>query len=236
MGIKDGPRFFNYNLKFNSDVTEQTLGKKAAFEAYGFLYELLISHMQHTDARATALSCHLWGGHKIDSELYTFMVEAFVSEMKWFRDLFHAGFVVVFEGPPYQAKAGITSSRRAKHKAAFEASQHRQALSIPDCLVKIIIRALEQERIRFIVPPAEADSQLAWLSVIPCAIDISMHIYFLNGIIKCLHSQKNGVVDFILVPSNDSDLCVYPGVTNIIYKVEHRKDSNQLRGVLVERA
>ena len=135
MGIKDGPRFFNYNLKFNSDVTEQTLGKKAAFEAYGFLYELLISHMQHTDARATALSCHLWGGHKIDSEFYTFMVEAFVSEMKWLRDLFHAGFVVVFEGPPYQAKAGITSSRRAKHKAAFEASQHRQALSIPDCLV-----------------------------------------------------------------------------------------------------
>ena len=97
------------------------------------------------------------------------LVANFVGEMKWCVNL--AGgtdrFVVVFEGPSYPAKASVDDARRAQREKAHHSRDYRKAGAVPDCIVRIIIKELEKEGIRWIIPPAEADAQLAYLQVSP---------------------------------------------------------------------
>ncbi len=168
MGITKGPLFFGINYKAVADITDIVKGKKLALEAYGFLHELVAGHFR-SDARAASLSHHLHAGSTLDASAVDCLVANFVGEMKWFVNL--AGgtdrFVVVFEGPSYPAKASVDDARRAQREKAHHSRDYRKAGAVPDCIVRIIIKELEKEGIRWIIPPAEADAQLAYLQVSP---------------------------------------------------------------------
>ena len=188
MGIQNGFKFFGVNLKADTDLTDTLKGKRLALEGYGFLHELLEGHFR-SDARAASLSSHLWSGRNLDVEGLHTLVGNFVEEMTWFCE-FCGGkdrFVVVMEGPPYQAKCDITSTRMTKRKEAHDKGEHRKAAAVPDCAVKLILHALEKASIRYIIPPAEADAQLAFLQVLTALPILTIKIKVAN---KCLLSRN----------------------------------------------
>ena len=146
MGVHNGHKFFGVNLTARVDLTECVRGKRVAFEAYGFLHELLEGHFR-SDARASSLSAHLWGEQQFEADCLQVIVRNFVDEMAWFRH-FAGGndrFVVVCEGPPYEAKGRITATRKQNREMAHINGLHRDAVAIPDCAVKMILRALQME-------------------------------------------------------------------------------------------
>ena len=177
MGVQHGTKVLGICLKSTVDLTVKMRGKSAAFEAYGFLHEIVSKHFQYTDERATKLGCHLWNGETMGLHDMTFAVENFTSEMVWLNKFFAGHFVVVFEGPLYHAKAAVTDARRSKLYSAYKQQQFRRSLTIPDCLVRMIITSLQKAGVKTLVPPAEADSQLAFMQV--CNICLAL-TYFLD--------------------------------------------------------
>jgi hypothetical protein len=73
--------------------------------------------------------------------------------------------IVVFEGRPFKAKEIITEKWKTTLKARHDQGDFRKSLSIPDCLIKMILESLSLHNISWIAPPAEADAQLAYMQV-----------------------------------------------------------------------
>ena len=165
MGVQGGAKFFGVVFRKNpADLTELLNGKKAAIEAYGWLHELVIQHLRSPE-RSAKLACHLWASHQLQYEDIAFLVDNFVEEVLWMRSFFSAGFVVVFEGSSYQAKHIVSTARRQVGQKAYAEEKYLRSLTIPDCLTKLIMERLTKADIHWIAPPAEADSQLAYLQV-----------------------------------------------------------------------
>ena len=134
------------------------------FEASGRLYNLMRLHLG--DAEVLALRSHLYdddADYPSSSDL-SVVASTFVSEMVELNKKFH-DFVVVFEGLPYAGKASEGLSRTQAAKDMLKEGKPCAAVKIPDCLVRNILLALEDAGVRWLCPPAEADSQLAYLQV-----------------------------------------------------------------------
>jgi hypothetical protein len=54
--------------------------------------------------------------------------------MVWLNKFFAGKFVVVFEGPYYEAKSAVTKARRSKLLKAYNEREFRKSVTIPDCL------------------------------------------------------------------------------------------------------
>lgn len=165
MGILHGTKFLGISLQSTVDLTERLRGKSAAFEAYGFLHEIVAHHYQTATERALTLSAHLWNGDTMALSDIAFAVENFTKEMMWLNIFFENKFVVVFEGPSYEAKAAVTQARRSTLLQAYNDHEYRKSLTIPDCLVRMAIASLQKSGVKTLVPPCEADSQLAFMQV-----------------------------------------------------------------------
>lgn len=165
MGVQHGMKVFGVHLKHTLDLTSQLQGKRAAFEAYGFLHELLSSHFR-SQQRAVALSSHLCVEAPLSSDFLYEYVDNFVKSMQLLNTCFTGGFIVVFEGPSYIAKQAVTEARRLHlHETFQDASKSHKALSVPDCAVKLCLERLDELGISWLIPPAEADAQMAFLQV-----------------------------------------------------------------------
>ena len=131
-----------------------------------------------------------------------------------------------------------SDARRLRNKKAFEEEDFRKCLTVPDCVVKMIMSELTRRNISWIIPPAEADAQLAFLQVFfYCYKRIYFYVFlyfflFLQfGVGTCCKTklvQANGVLDVIIVSSNDSDFMVYPNVRinflrNVLFQVQKKK-------------
>jgi hypothetical protein len=91
-------------------------------------------------------------------------------------------------------------TRAASRAKAYREGKFDSALTVPDCLVRVITERLDLiPGVTVLFPPMDADSQLVEL--------------------LC-----NNVADIALVPSNDSDMLVY-GDKGVVYRVCFRGES-----------
>lgn len=190
MGIKDGYKVLGIKaLSTAVNLTPACEGASCALEGAGLLTLILLTLLN--DERAEPLARHIHVGGPIPEELFVVVLGQFIRHIKSLQQIFTGGVIVVFEGPMFPLKSVATdrSSTRAKK---FTQRLFKGAVCVTDCMVRMLLAALLTERILFMCPPAEADGLLAFLLV-------------------------RGIVQYLLIPSGDSDLLFYPGVTRVVY-------------------
>ena len=150
--------------------------QSVAFEASGFLHQLVGNHIKGD--RAKLVCDHLWGdtaGHAC-FELFASVAHNFVNELRMLASICRGSgqqpgnathrVYAIFEGV-YQAKDRTTRKRRDVARKAVMNGKFKQAMTIPDCLVAMVLLLLEKysDEIVCVCPPAEADAQLAYMQV-----------------------------------------------------------------------
>ena len=132
----------------------------------------------------------------------------FMETILCLRAIFTKRVICVFEGPPFCLKGKEDAKRKSAREKAMREKKFESAISVPDCLVRPFIALLVDEGVLCVISPGEADGQLG------------------------------GAVDFIIIPSNDSDLLAYPLCDNIIYSPAIRtiRGHPTLHGYLARRA
>ena len=163
MGVTRATKIFGLS-KAVADLLVDLMGKSLALEAYGFLHQLV--RQTFRGSRAKELADHLHGSApELSVEGLAQIVEAFVHEMVEMQKLFPDGFLVVFEGPQFAGKSAKSAERLAKQKKAYDSQNYKDSINIPDCLVRLILCELTKVGVKWLIPPAEADAQLAHLKV-----------------------------------------------------------------------
>lgn len=207
MGCPGGTRSFGVS-KDSVNITQQLQGARVALEASGHIHHLLRKHFRRNTERAALMANHLHKGSAFPRDLIEGLVSEFVHEMVEMRKRFPS-FLVVFEGPSFVGKSVVSAARLARAKKAFGEKHFSKSLTVSDCIVRLAALELTEEGVPWLIPPAEADSQLAYL-------------------------QMQGRVDFIITTSEDIDFVLYPGVTNVVYHFE-RRANNDFFGVIKTR-
>jgi hypothetical protein len=127
---------------------------------------MILLHMS-TQTRARAIAEHVRPAHStpLPDDLLTTsaLVRDFLDTIRALAAIFTSGLICVFEGRMYEMKGATAQRRRVARQAALEAGKHKEAMCVPDCLVRMIMKALRELGIKFIVAPREADAQVALL-------------------------------------------------------------------------
>ncbi len=98
-------------------------GKRAAFEAAGYFWSLLLVYVGMCDERIRAVAYHIHANGPARLPLFRLIANSFVKECKRLKAFFTRRFVVMLEGN-YKMKTLCAGSPRADCKAAFEQEKY----------------------------------------------------------------------------------------------------------------
>lgn len=234
MGISNGHAISGTDISECKDIPN-TAGASAGAEFYALILKHFRIQLCRSSTRAEPFARHTLSGEPgsggssthtqnptaathaapstdLDPDIITNTIKGVLHDSERLRNIFTKRLIFVLEGKPYAPKALTTQKRKAARLKAFEKKNFLENLAAPDCLVRAVCAEMVKRKFEVIVPLCEADAQLALLSA-------------------------KALVDYIVVFSNDSDMLVYPGVTNVIYNPHFSPKSERiLSGCLKQRS
>lgn len=156
-------------------------GKRIGIELSGVLHPLLFS-LGREPRYARDVSCHCQGKALDNPELIVRVAAVAIDHI---REISRqcTSVTVVAEGN-FVLKENEGRRRKHARLTCVNEGNYRQSINVPDCAVKLVVAELTKHQIRVIFPPGEAESQLCFM-------------------------LKMGVLDTIVVGSNDSDITIY---------------------------
>lgn len=213
-------------------------GKRVALEAATFLLDATKAHA-HLSARAKQIYDALTNQAALDAQLAHKIAECAVEAvMEFLRATEPAVLYVILEGY-CPAKEATYQKQVTAAQHSLENEDYTSLVRTPDVVVQVFAALLPETERKDFVARAEAYARAGLGEAPPRTVVVVQAPAEADGQLAWVSAQT--FVDFIVVPSGDSDLCAYPNVKNIVLaptrmRLAKRGATLQYMGVVINPA